>query len=664
MKSDSAPSRSRTFPSASPRHPSAHLHRDPRVSARRRRLATAAWGIALHVALAVLFAGPLAAEDGLAYAIPAALAVLAPRTFGRAGPRRPSVAWPRPVGAGGDGLTVVRGAGRVDHRGARLPRIVQLACESAGWYVFTIAGSSDLRVASVGGPDLPGWLTATLGAAAATGGSLLLSRREPSARAARHRRRGLSIVAAVPLAVALAMRTAQHHHAVLIAAWTGVSLLMLLVAILTLVRGQYSWQVPERVHHVDLADVAAPRHRFSLIIPARDEPILGRTLTQILAGDYPADLLELVVMVSHDEVDRPTRRIAEQIADRHPNVHVIAPEGNQRSKPLSLEDARRHCTGDIVGIVDAESLIAGGLLTYVNTLAQRQAEVGIFQGGVQLMNVRGPGHQPRPASTGWLRAALRRWNTGTSWWRARNCLEYYIWFMSRLRFQARARFIPLGGNTVFIRRPVLERLGGWDVACLTEDCDLGVRASVAGIRTTVFYHPDLTTREETPESLTKLVVQRTRWMMGFMQVLFKGDWRLLPGARQRLMAAEMLAMPFFQAMAGMLRPVSGVLTLVLAAPTGLVIVFWLPLAASVMTVFSEQAAFREFADAYDLAVGRWDSVRLILSAPFYQLALSIAAVRATARLLRGRLEWEKTSHSGAHHGAGAGAGRFGLEAAS
>ncbi|MCM3924439.1 glycosyltransferase family 2 protein, partial [Frankia sp. AiPs1] len=484
----------------------------------------------------------------------------------------------------------------------------------------------------------------------------------------RHRRRAMSVLAVAPLAAALAVRAAQHHHAVLLAAWTGVSLLMLLVAILTLVRGQYSWQLPERVHHVDLADVQAPRHRFSLIIPARDEPILGRTLTQILAGDYPADLLELVVMVSHDEVDRPTRRIAEQIAARHPNVRVIAPQGSQRSKPLSLEDARRHCTGDIVGIVDAESLIAGGLLTYVNTLALRQVDVGIFQGGVQLMNVRGPGRQPRPAGVGRPRAALRRWNTGTSWWRARNCLEYYIWFMSRLRFQARARFIPLGGNTVFIRRSVLERLGGWDVACLTEDCDLGVRASVAGIRTTVFYHPDLTTREETPESLTKLVVQRTRWMMGFMQVLFKGDWRLLPGGRQRMMAAEMLAMPFFQAMAGVLLPVSGVLTLVLTAPTGLVIVFWLPLAASVMTVFSEQAAFREFTDAYDLAVGRWDSVRLILSAPFYQLVLSIAAVRATARLVRGRLEWEKTSHSGAHHGAGAGAGagagRLGLEAAS
>jgi cellulose synthase/poly-beta-1,6-N-acetylglucosamine synthase-like glycosyltransferase len=513
------------------------------------------------------------------------------------------------------------------------PRLVQLAWETAGWYVFVLA---------VTGLDLPVWLAAALGATTAATATLALLQR-----AARTRTGGPGAwltVLTVPLAGLLAVRAAQNHHAVLLAAWTAVSLLMLVVAVLTLVRGQYSWQLPERVHHVDLADPAPPQHRFSLIVPARDEPVLGRTLTQILAGDYPQDLVDVVVMVSHDQVDELTRRIAEQIAARHPNVRVLAPEGSQRSKPLSLEDARRHCTGDLIGIVDAESLIATGLLTYVNTLALSQKDVGIFQGGVQLMNVRA--------------------QSGASWWRARNCLEYYIWFMSRLRFQARARFIPLGGNTVFIRREVLEALDGWDVSCLTEDCDLGVRASVAGVRTTVFYHPDLTTQEETPESLTKLVIQRTRWMMGFMQVLFKGDWRLLPGARQRLIAAEMLTMPFFQAMAGILLPVSLLLTWFLAAPTGLVILFCLPMAATVMSVFSEQAAFREFADAYDLDVGWWDSVRLVLSAPFYQLVLSVAAVRATARLLRGRLEWEKTSHSGAHHGPAAGTGRLGLEAAS
>ncbi len=621
------------------------------------RLAAAGWGVGLHATLTALGAGPLGIGQPLAYLIPAALAVLAPRTSGRAGPRgaiRPAPTGPAPTGQDRA------------HRGNRLPRWVQLACEAAGWYVFAAVGGPGL--AGVGGPGLPTWLAAALGAATAIVAIAVLTRRGLSARPAPRPRRRLACgLVIAPLAVALAVTAARHHHTVLLATWTGVSLLMLVIAVVTLTRGQYGWQLPERVHHVDLTDTAPPRHRVSLIVPAREEPVLGRTLAQILAGGYPDSLVEIVVMVSHDEVDRATREIAEQIARRHPNVRVVAPEGSRRSKPLSLEDARRHCTGDLVGIVDAESLIAPGLLTYVNTLASRQADVGIFQGGVQLMNVRGPdragratGRDGAGAGAGGVRAALRRLDTDASWWRARNCLEYYIWFMSRLRFQARARFIPLGGNTVFIRREVLDQLGGWDVTCLTEDCDLGVRASVAGVRTIVFYHPELTTREETPESLTKLVVQRTRWMMGFLQVLFKGDWRRLPGARQRVMAAEMLAMPLFQAVAGVLLPVSGVLTLFLTAPTGLVIVFWLPMGATVMAVFTEQAAFREFADAYDLDVGRWDSVRLVLSAPLYQLALSVAAVRAAGRLLRGRLEWEKTSHSGAHHGVG----RVSLEGAS
>ena len=596
----------------------------------------AGWGAALHTTSALVLSALVGLDGSMSYLLPGALAVVLPRMFGRGG------------------------------RGRRIPWLARLACESGGWYVYMFAGSPDIRLVSYGGPRLGQPFAVVLGAVAAVTGGLVLSGRlrarpRGSIPGASRRRRWVWALVSVPLAVTLGVRAAEHHHVVLLAAWTIVSLLMLLVASLTLVRGQYSWQRPERVHHVDLTGNLAPRNRFSLIVPARDEPVLGRTLTQILAGDYPGDLVELVVMVSYDEVDQETRRVAEEIAGRHSNVRVVAPEGSRRSKPLSLEDARRHCTGDLVGVVDAESLLAGGLLRYVNTLALRHADVGIFQGGVQLMNARATAWR-RAADHSPIRAFLHWLDAGTSWWRARNCLEYYIWFMSRLRFQARARFIPLGGNTVFIRRTVLERLGGWDVSCLTEDCDLGVRASAAGIPTAVFYHPDLTTREETPESLTKLIIQRTRWMMGFMQVLFKGDWRALPGARQRIMAVEMLTMPFFQALAGVLLPVSLVLTLFLAAPTGLVIVFWLPFGATVMTVFSEQAAFREFAEAYGLDLRRWDSVRLVLCAPLYQLALSAAAVRATARLLRGRVEWEKTSHSGAHHSTGS--GRFELEAAS
>ncbi|WP_241255982.1 glycosyltransferase [Candidatus Protofrankia californiensis] len=539
------------------------------------------------------------------------------------------------------------------HEGSRVwLALVRISTESMGWLLFAALTKAAVNPPVMGQIGLRNLLAALACAVVVVSAHLLscswfvfgATVTTPSVRILR----GCLLLPALPLLVDMTQALYRNRGEVALGTWTAVSLVMLLVAGLTLVRAQYSWQVPERVDHVNLEDQAPPRYTFSLIVPARQEPVLGRTLTQVLAGDYPLNLFELVVVVSDDELDRETREVAQDFADRYPNVRVVTPRSAMRSKPLSLEDARKYCHGELIGIVDAESLIARGLLSYVNTLAVHHPETGIFQGGVQLMNVRGS-HWRRPESGGPLRALADWANSGTSWWRARNCLEYYIWFMSRLRYQAMARFIPLGGNTVFIRREILDRLSGWDVSCLTEDCDLGVRASVEGVVTAVFYHPELTTREETPESLGKLVVQRTRWMMGFIQVFRKGDWRRLPGRRQRALAAEMLLMPFFQAMAGLILPASVLLAFFLSGSVGIVIIFWLPLIAMLMLTLTEEAAFREFADAYRIKVTPLDSARLIASAPVYQLVLSLAALRAVVRLVQGKLEWEKTTHVGAHH---------------
>ena len=64
-------------------------------------------------------------------------------------------------------------------------------------------------------------------------------------------------------------------------------------------------------------------------------------------------------------------------------------------------------------------------------------------------------------------------NYRSSWYSLRNVLEYYFWFRSRLHFHAQQRFIPLGGNTVFIRTDRLREVGGWDPKCLAKDCEIG-----------------------------------------------------------------------------------------------------------------------------------------------------------------------------------------------
>nr|MBA3908134.1 glycosyltransferase [Pseudonocardiales bacterium] len=270
-----------------------------------------------------------------------------------------------------------------------------------------------------------------------------------------------------------------------------------------------------------------------------------------------------------------------------------------------------------------EDEVALELLTHVDACF-RSTGAHVVQGGVQLMNYR------------------------SSWWALRNTLEYFFWFASRLHFHARNGFIPLGGNTVFVRTDLLRLVGGWDVDCLAEDCELGIRLSVAGARVAVSYSPALATREETPPTLKGLLKQRTRWNQGYLQVLRKGEWRRLPTRSKRMTARYLLAMPFAQAFAGLLVPLSFATMIALKAPTQFVMFTLLPLAPTLATVVIEAIGLAEFDRMFDLEV-RWrDYAKLVVGAGAYQLVLAVAALRATVREVRGERGWEKTEHVGAH----------------
>jgi glycosyltransferase XagB len=400
------------------------------------------------------------------------------------------------------------------------------------------------------------------------------------------------------------------------------SLALTAVAATTLWWMLHAWRTPASLAATGFATSdSPPEHSFSLIVPARHEQaVLGATLERLAASHHPS--FEVLAVVGDDDPD--TRAVAEETAARHPDrIRVLVDESQPKNKPRALNTALPACRGTVTAVFDAEDEVHPELLRHVDA---RFTDTGaeVVQGGVQLMNYH------------------------SSWYSLRNVLEYYFWFRSRLHFHAQQRFIPLGGNTVFIRTDRLREAGGWDPDCLAEDCEIGVRLSSRGAKVAVAYDPDLVTREETPGTLGELFKQRTRWDQGFLQVLRKGEWRRLPSRRQRLLARYTLAMPFLQAFTAVLIPVSLATMILLDLPVLAAMITFVPLVPTLAAVAVEAAALGEFCHSYGRRATPLDYLRLLLGTFPYHLLLGAAALRAVLRERRGERGWEKTAHVGAH----------------
>jgi glycosyltransferase XagB len=417
--------------------------------------------------------------------------------------------------------------------------------------------------------------------------------------------------------------TSIQPASILYLLYVGISLTLGVIATTTLVWMLYAWRTPHSFTESRLLrDGREPAHAFSLIVPARhEEAVLDVTLERLSQSDHPA--FEIIVVVGDD--DPATRKVAERVAARRPDrVKVVVDSSSPKSKPKALNTALPQCTGTITGVFDAEDDVHPDLLQRVDECFQA-TDADIVQAGVQLMNFH------------------------SSWLTVHNVLEYYFWFRSRLHRHARQRFIPLGGNTVFIRTQVLRSVAGWDAECLAEDCELGVRLSSLGARTTVFYEPELVTREECPPTISAFVRQRTRWSQGYLQTLSAGYWRQLP-LLQQLLGVYILAMPFAMAIAWVLIPIAIGTAIGLKAPIPITLISFLPALPMLCMLVADIVGLGEFCREYGGRPSPRDYGRLIFGLPLYQAVLTFSAARAVIRELRGARGWEKTAHLGLHLG--------------
>jgi glycosyltransferase XagB len=390
----------------------------------------------------------------------------------------------------------------------------------------------------------------------------------------------------------------------------------------------YTWDRPDAYRMAQAPTrFLPPQKSFTVLLPARhEEEVIQSTMERVVRARYPLSLLEVVVVCSADDmgtIAKAQQKIAKLRERGVGCVRVVAFRDKPINKPHGLNVGVRTTRNEIVTIFDAEDDIHPDIFNVVNTLMVSE-RVNVVQCGVQLMNFQ------------------------SNWYSTLNVLEYFFWFKSRLHYHARVGSIPLGGNTVFFARTVVERVGGWDEHNLTEDADIGIRVSLMGERIRVVYDDRYVTREETPPSLTHFIKQRTRWSQGFLQTLMKGEWRHFPTFGQRVLAFYTLSFPSVQAILGIYFIVAIVTMFTVTTPVTTAMTLFLPFyllgAHFCLAVFG----LYDFAEAHGLKP-RW-TTPLVMALGYlpYQWVLSYAALRATSRQLRGINNWEKTKHVGAH----------------
>ncbi|MGH2717827.1 MAG: glycosyltransferase family 2 protein, partial [Actinomycetota bacterium] len=247
-----------------------------------------------------------------------------------------------------------------------------------------------------------------------------------------------------------------------------------------------------------------------------------------------------------------------------------------------------------------------------------------------------------------VQCGVQLMNYNQHWFSGLNVVEYFFWFKSRLHYHGTRGAVPLGGNTAFMERRLLEWIGGWDDRCLTEDADLGIRLSAAGVPMRLVYDDRHVTREETPHTIPDFIRQRTRWDQGFIQVLGKGDWWQLRTWRQRLLALYTLVFPIFQATMMLYLPIAVVLMFAVKVPVLVAMASALPLYMVAVQYLISVVALREFVAAHHLKRHRMATLKMTIGFFPYQWILAYSAMRAVWRQLRSVNTWEKTTHTGAH----------------
>jgi cellulose synthase/poly-beta-1,6-N-acetylglucosamine synthase-like glycosyltransferase len=230
---------------------------------------------------------------------------------------------------------------------------------------------------------------------------------------------------------------------------------------------------------------------YTILVPVYKEPkVIVHLVDQLQALNYPLAKLDVKVLL---EADDQATIDAFQAAHPPPNFQaIVIPAAQPKTKPKACNYGLQLARGEYLTIYDAEDL---------PELDQLRKVVAAFK--------------RLPSRSICIQAALNYFNWPENFLTRMFTLEYSSWFDYNLPgMEALKVPIPLGGTSNHFKTDKLIQLGAWDPFNVTEDADLGVRATVVGYTVATI---DSTTFEEANRAYGNWIRQRSRWIKGYMQ---------------------------------------------------------------------------------------------------------------------------------------------------
>lgn len=230
-----------------------------------------------------------------------------------------------------------------------------------------------------------------------------------------------------------------------------------------------------------------------VLIPTynEDPDILVQTIYHCMQMDYPHETYVL------DDGNRPEiAKLAEQFGAKY-----ITRTNNQHGKAGNLNNALKHCKGDMVAILDADGIPRKDFLTrllgYFN-----ESDVALVQVPQTFYNLDSFQHvNDRTRTQIWHEQAL-----------------FFEIIMGGLDYNDVAMCC---GSGSIIRRSALDKIGGITTGTVTEDVHMTLRLNLEGFRSV--YHDEPLAFCLAPASINEYVTQRARWALGNIQIL-RQEW--------------------------------------------------------------------------------------------------------------------------------------------